>query len=129
MSADRIEQARRHAEWARGRLDSTLGALQQRLHPKTLATEAWDGVRERGNDLADGALQAVRERPAAVSAAVGAFALFLARRPIGRALGRLWQPRPDPDGVIVHVETIDRNHVNYGTAAPRVEMPVKEGVS
>ena len=90
MSAERIEAAKREAEAARRRLETTLGALQLRLRPRALATEAWDGVRGKGSDLADSALGAVKERPAAASLALGAFALFLARDPLKRAVGGMF---------------------------------------
>ena len=89
MSLADVEQARRDALAARSRFERTLAAVQQRLHPGNLAEEAWDGVKDKGADLADGALQAVRKRPAAVSAALGALALFLARAPLKRAVSRL----------------------------------------
>lgn len=89
MSLDPIEQAKRNTLRARGRLESTLAALQARLRPASLAGEAWDGVKDKSADLADGALQAVRKRPAIASAALGAIALFLAREPIRRAVTRM----------------------------------------
>ena len=89
MSADPVEQAKRNTLRARARLESTLAALQARLRPASLAGEAWDGVRDKSADLADGALQAVRKRPAIASAALGVLALFLAREPIKRAVGRM----------------------------------------
>ena len=89
MSLPGIEQARREALAARGRFERTLASVQFRLQPGNLAEEAWDGVKDKGADLADGALQAVKKRPAAVSMALGAFALFLARAPLKRAVSRL----------------------------------------
>lgn len=89
MSLAGIEQARREALAARARFEQTLAAVQHRLQPANLAEEAWDGVKDKGADLADGALKAVKKRPAAVSMALGAFALFLARAPLKRAVSRL----------------------------------------
>ena len=89
MSLAEIEQARHEARAARARFEQTLAAVQQRLRPASLAEEAWDGVKDKGADLADGALQAVKKRPAAVSVALGAFAIFLARAPLKRAVSRL----------------------------------------
>ena len=125
MNAQTIEAAKREAEAARRRLDSTLVALQQRLHPKSLATEAWDGVKEKSNDLAEGALGAVRERPGAVSLAVGAAVLFLARKPLGRAVGKAFSREEEDDGRIV--TTIETDNDNYNAAAPVITgRPVKE---
>ena len=89
MSLAEIEQAKRDALRARARFEHTLAAVQHRLHPTNLAEEAWDGVKDKGADLADNALQAVKKRPAVVSVALGAFALFLARAPLKRAVSRL----------------------------------------
>jgi len=89
MTLSRIEEAKRAAVLAKGRFDRTLAAAQQRLSPGNLAEEAWDGVKEKGADMAEGALDAVKSRPKAVSLALGAFALFLARAPLKRAVTRL----------------------------------------
>jgi hypothetical protein len=89
MNLAGIEQAKRASVRARLRFESTLAAAQARMRPKNLAGEAWDGVKEKSNELADGALEAVKRRPVAVSAALGALALFLAREPLKRAATRL----------------------------------------
>ena len=99
MSLAEIERARRGAVGARARFEQTLAALQERLRPASLAEEAWDGVKDKSADLADGALQAVRKRPGAVSLALGAFALFLARAPLKRAVGRLVSGEGEEDGI------------------------------
>jgi hypothetical protein len=89
MILDEIAEAKRNARLARARFETTLSATQARLHPNSLASEAWDGVKEKGADLADNAVQAVKSRPAAVSVTLGAFALFLARAPLKRAVAHL----------------------------------------
>ena len=89
MSLGRIEDSRRAARRARQRFEATLAATQQRLRPQNLAGEAWDGVKGKSADLAEGALGAVRKRPAAVLLALGALGLFLARAPLKRAVSRL----------------------------------------
>jgi hypothetical protein len=98
MNLGEIEEARRKALLARGRFDRTLAAVQQRLSPGNLAEEAWDGVKDKGADMAEGALQAVKSRPKAVSLALGAFALFLARAPLKRAVTRLISGNGEEDG-------------------------------
>lgn len=97
MSLIDLEQARRGAMRARERFERTLAAVQHRLSPGNLAEEAWEGVKDKGADVADGALQAVKKRPAAVSLALGAFALFLARAPLKRAVRRMISG--DDDGI------------------------------
>ena len=89
MSLAGIEQAQRAARLARARFDSTLEEVQERLRPTNLAGEAWDGVKEKSANLADDAVEAVKARPGMVSLALGAVALFFARKPIGRAVGGL----------------------------------------
>ena len=89
MSLAEIEAAKRRALAAKAQLGETLAEVQDRLSPGSLAEEAWDGVKDKGADLAEGALEAVRSRPKAVSLALGAFALFLARAPLKRAVTRL----------------------------------------
>jgi len=89
MSLSRIEDSRRAARRARQRFEATLAAAQHRLRPQNLAGEAWDGVKGKSADLAEGALGAVKKRPAAVSLALGALGLFLARAPLKRAVSRL----------------------------------------
>ena len=98
MSLPQITEASRDAARAKARLESTVAALQHRLSPGNLAGEAWDGVKDKSADLAEGALQAVKSRPKAVSLALGAFALFLARAPLKRAVSRLISGDGDEDG-------------------------------
>jgi hypothetical protein len=127
MSLARIEAAKREALAARGRLESTLGALQHRLKPGNLAGEAWGGVKDKGADLADGALQAVKKRPAAVSAVVGALALFLAREPLKRGIARLvsGEDEAEPEAAPARIE---RPRRRLKQAAPRAAARAKEGV-
>lgn len=129
MTVERIEQAKREAVRARARLDSSLVALQQRLRPGNLAGEAWDGVKDKSADLADGALTAVRKRPAAVSLAVGAVALFLAREPLKRTVKRLFTDEEEgaDDGLVVtRIETAD---AKFSASTPIVDASVTEGVN
>jgi hypothetical protein len=98
MNLAEIEEARRQALLAKDRFDRTLAAVQHRLSPGNLAEEAWDGVKDKGADMAEGALQAVKSRPKAVSLALGAFAIFLARAPLKRAVNRLISGDADEDG-------------------------------
>ena len=90
MSAADILKARGEAELARARLSTTLGEIQERLKPQTLANQAWEGVKDRSGALADDAVEAVKARPVAAGAALGAVLLFLARSPIKTAAARLF---------------------------------------
>jgi hypothetical protein len=98
MSLAAIEMAKRDALRAKERFDLTLATAQHRLSPGTLAEQAWDGVKDKSADMAEGALQAVKSRPKAVSLALGAFAIFLARAPLKRAVTRLISGEGDEDG-------------------------------
>jgi hypothetical protein len=90
VSAAEIIKARTEAELARRRLSATAGELQRRLSPGTLAGNAWEGVKDRSGELADDAVEAVKARPIAAGAALGAVLLFLARSPIKSAASRLF---------------------------------------
>jgi hypothetical protein len=90
MSAAEIARAKSEAEAARARLSATLGELQRRLKPHTLANNAWEDIKDKGGALADDAVEAVKARPVAAGAAVGAVLLFLARSPIKSAAIRLF---------------------------------------
>jgi len=129
MNAAAVEAAKREAEAARRRLDSTLVALQQRLHPKSLATEAWDEVKEKSSDLAEGALGAVKQRPGAVSLALGAAVLFLARDPLRRAVGKAFSKREEEEDDDRVTTRIDTETQNYDAGAPVISAPLGEGVS
>ena len=123
MSLADVEQAKRDAAAARVRLDSHIVALQLRLRPANLAGEAWGGVKDKSADLAEGAFEAVKKRPAAVSAALGALALFLAREPLKRAAVRLISgANPDEEG-------IEGGESELIEQRPKRAQRVKKGVS
>ena len=128
MNSGGIEQAKRNVVMARRRLDSTLGAVQLKLSPGNLAGEAWEGVKDKSADLADGAMEAVRKRPAAVSVALGAFALFLARKPLARTVGRLVgaENEAEDDGIVV--TRIETQEPKFTASAPIVDASAMEGV-
>ena len=65
-----IAAARDQVERSRSRLMATAHRLQDRLSPKTLARGAWEGTKEKGADLAENAVDAVRARPLAATGVV-----------------------------------------------------------
>ncbi len=91
MDSPEILAARADAEQAKSRLMATIEELQQRVAPRTLARDAWDGAKSKGADMAEDAVDAVRARPVAAGGIVAALALFLAREPLmnlaGKAVG------------------------------------------
>jgi hypothetical protein len=103
---------------------NTLAELQQRLKPATIAGHAWEGVKERTGDMAGDAVGAVKARPFAVSAALAAFTLFLARSPIRSAVSRLFSS--DEDGDLVATRLADSDG-DYDLTAPVAERPRKKG--
>jgi hypothetical protein len=91
-----IAAARTEVEHARRQLLQTLRALErpitdfvQQLTPKHIMLEAWDGAKEKGADLAEDAVDAVRARPLAATGIVAAIAMFLAREPLIDLAGKI----------------------------------------
>ena len=128
MSLAEVERAKREAVNARRRFDGTLVEVQERMKPANLAGEAWDGVKDKSADLTDAALGAVRKRPVAVSMALGAFALFLAREPLKRTVTRLFaDDDEEADGRIV--TRIETEGSKFRSTAPIVDRSVKKGAN
>jgi len=119
-----LERAKLEAEEARHRLIGTLGALQHRLSPRVLMSEAWGGVREKSGELADDAFEAVKARPVAVSGVVAAIALYLARDPIRAAASRLFAGSEDEDLITTRLDASDDN---YDLTAPIVARKAEKG--
>jgi hypothetical protein len=84
-----IVEARAEAERRRTRLMASAEQLQERLSPKRLTKDAWEGAKDKGADLAENAVDAVRSRPIAAGGTVAAIALFLAREPLIELAGSL----------------------------------------
>ena len=112
---------------AKKRLASTAAALQYRLKPGTIVNNAWEGVRDKSSVIADDALQAVKDRPAAASGVVAAIAIFLVRHPLWRAATRLVSRRDEDEGIVK--TNLDGHDKNYDLTAPTVERSAYEGVS
>ncbi len=90
--AARIEVAKRRAA-----LIDVVRELQVRLQPATLATEAWEKAKNKGADLAEGAVDAVKARPVAVGGIAAALAMFLAREPIKDAAVKFYDAMTSRD--------------------------------
>jgi hypothetical protein len=84
-----IAAARLEAERRRARLMAIAHELQERLSPGTLARGAWQGAKEKGADMAETAVDAVRSRPLAATGVVAAIAMLLAREPLMELAGRI----------------------------------------
>lgn len=123
-SLERLERAKIEAELAKKRLSSTMGALQYRLKPATLANDAWNGVKGKSGELTDTALQAVKDRPVTTSGVLAAFVLFLARDPLWSAASRFFGNDRDEGLVTTDLSTKDDH---YDLAAPPVARSVRQG--
>ena len=111
----RVYEARQRAETARKQLMETATELQARLRPGTIASNAWEGVKDKSGELADDAVGAVKARPAAAASVLAAFTLFLARRPIKSAVSKLFSKEPDGDLITT---TLDTSDGKYDLTAP-----------
>ena len=74
-----ITAARAEVDRSRARVMATAHELQ----------DAWQGAKEKGADLAEDAVDAVRARPLATTGVVAAITMFLAREPLMDLAGRL----------------------------------------
>jgi hypothetical protein len=88
-NAERIAAATRASDEARERFVESIQALAQQLEPKRLARELWEDAKDKGADLAEEAVDAVKARPLAVGGVAAAIALFLAREPIADFAGKM----------------------------------------
>lgn len=93
MDTPEIAAARIEAMRARARFTAAAHDLQNELFelisPHTWARGIWNGAKEKGADLAEEAVDAVRSRPAIASGVVAALALFFARDPLIGMAGKL----------------------------------------
>lgn len=128
MSARELTQARREAERARRSLAATLAELQERLRPGTIASNAWEGVKDKSGAIADDAVEAVKSRPMIVSAVVAAFTLFLARAPLRSAASRLFSGDDEEEEDLVTTR-LDTETDRYDLTAPLAARTENEGVS
>ncbi len=87
--APSVIAARAEVEIARKRILDTLGELQRQFAPRALVREAWETAREKGAELAEETVDAVRARPLAVTGVVAAITMFLAREPLMDLAGKL----------------------------------------
>ena len=89
MSEADIARARERVNAAREKLLGSTHALQERIKPSVLADDAWKAAREKSQEVAAGAVRAVKERPVISSAAAVGLAAFIARKPLAKLFGLL----------------------------------------
>jgi hypothetical protein len=96
-----IDAAKAAVDRSRERLMSTAQELQDRLSPKTIARNTWQGAKEKGADLAENTVDAVRARPLAATGVIAGIAMFLAREPLidlaSKVIGN-GKKKPSPRG-------------------------------
>lgn len=84
-----LAEAQARAVDAREQLLGAAHAVQARLAPEQIASDAWDAVRSRSEAMADGAARAAAKRPGIASAAALGLVAVIARKPIARLFARL----------------------------------------
>jgi ElaB/YqjD/DUF883 family membrane-anchored ribosome-binding protein len=89
IDTPQIAAARQDVERRRSRLIATAHELQERISPRTLARNTWQGAKEKGADLAEDAVDGVRAHPLAATGVVAAVTMFLAREPLMDLAGKL----------------------------------------
>ncbi len=85
-----LEQARRNKALAKARVQSTTGALKERLKPANLVASAVGGVRQKTQAASGKVAGTMRKRPAATTVAAGIAALILFRKPLKKLACRLF---------------------------------------
>lgn len=93
----KVLAAKADAEQAQARFMATLHELQHRVTPGNLASNAWSGAKNKGADLAEDAVDAVRRRPLTATGVAAAVAVFLAREPLWDLATKLVGKAKDAD--------------------------------
>lgn len=89
MSEEQVRAAEFRVDRARAKMIGTLQELSQSLQPHRLVEEAWEKAKDKGADLAENAVDAVRARPFTATGVVAAITMFLAREPLMDLAGKL----------------------------------------
>lgn len=86
MSNETIAAAEVRVGLARARLTDALSELRTRLMPRVLARNVAQGIADKGTEAAKAGVAAARARPGVAVGAAALLGLFLARKPITRAI-------------------------------------------
>ena len=84
-----VAAARIEAERARARMMTSAHQLQERISPKVLARDAWEGAKMKGADLVEDSVDAVKRNPGAASGVAAAAMLLLLRQPLMELAGKV----------------------------------------
>ena len=89
MSDEGVKAAEHEVDRTRARLTASLQELSRQFAPHRLMEEVWEKAKDKGADLAEDAVDAVRARPYAATGVVAAIAMFIAREPLMDLAGKL----------------------------------------
>jgi len=89
MSDEGVKAAEQEVDRTRARLTASLQELSRQFAPHRLMEEVWEKAKDKGADLAEDAVDAVRARPYATTGVVAAIAMFIAREPLMDLAGKL----------------------------------------
>jgi len=89
MSDEGVKAAEQEVDRTRARLTASLQELSRQFAPHRLMEEVWEKAKDKGADLAEDAVDAVRARPYAATGVVAAIAMFIAREPLMDLAGKL----------------------------------------
>ena len=89
MSDEGVRAAEDEVDRTRARLTASLQELSRQFAPHRLMEEVWEKAKDKGADLAEDAVDAVRARPYAATGVVAAIAMFIAREPLMDLAGKL----------------------------------------
>lgn len=115
----RVAQAQATVAEAREALIDTARELQQRLQPKTLAREAWESAKNKGADIAEDAVDAVKRRPVATGGIIAAIAMFLAREPIKDGVSRIYDAMTSDEVEVPQKPPVRKPAARSKRSAPR----------
>lgn len=115
----RMLDATAEVERTREALIDTARELQQRLQPKTLVREAWEGAKIKGADIAEDAVDAVKRRPVATGGIIAAIAMFLAREPIKDGVSRIYDAMTSDDAEAPKQPPVRKPVAKKKRSAPR----------
>lgn len=86
MTDESIARAQARSNRARAQLGDALAALRDRLLPRTIARNLVQAGKDKATDTVHAGTDAVKARPGLALGAAAVAALFLARKPIARAI-------------------------------------------
>jgi hypothetical protein len=78
----KVAAARIQVERTKGALRDTASELLERFQPGNLVDDIWEQAKNKGADLAEDAVDAVKKRPVAVGGVIAALTMWLAREPL-----------------------------------------------